>query len=202
MTEKKSEIPLIVLAAGSSSRLGQPKQFVALSGETLLERIVRESLASVCSPIIVVTGKSSALFRQNLDGFNIQIIENANWEQGMGTSISCGMKKIIENEKDSQGVVICVCDQPFVTAKIIDNLVKTFREKNSRIIASAYNGTLGVPALFDRNLFVELADLSGKSGAKKIIEKYRAETLAIEFPEGAIDIDTPEDLEKLRNRLN
>lgn len=198
MTDKISKIALIILAAGNSSRLGKPKQLVQFKNETLLERIVRESLESVCSPVIVVTGQDSEVFRQYLNDFDVQIAENKNWKQGMGSSISCGMKKLVENEKDSDGVVLCVCDQPFVTAETINNLVSIYQEKNNKIIASAYGETLGVPAFFDKSLFAELADLQGKSGAKKVIEKYPDEIFAVDFPEGEIDVDTEEDLRKLQ----
>jgi molybdenum cofactor cytidylyltransferase len=193
-----SNIALIILAAGNSSRLGKPKQLVVFNGETLLERIAREALESVCSPIIVVTGNDSETFRQRLKSYRLQIVENEHWQQGMGSSISLGIERLIETKADLDGVVLCVCDQPFVTAETINNLVRVFQEQKSKIIASEYGDVLGVPALFDKSLFTELADLDGKTGAKKIIEKYRGETFALDFPEGEIDVDTKEDLEKLR----
>lgn len=201
MPERNLKIALVILAAGNSSRLGTPKQLVVFSGETLLERIVRESLESVCSPIVVVTGKDSENFQKYLNAFEIKLVENKDWERGMGSSIGCGMKKILEIGEDFDGVVLCVCDQPFVKAKTINNLVNVYEAKKQKIIASSYDETLGVPALFDKSLFAELADLREKSGAKKIIEKYRNETFAVDFPEGEIDVDTKEDLEKLRRYL-
>lgn len=197
MNDEIPNIALIILAAGNSSRLGKPKQLIVFYGETLLERIIREALESVCSPIVVVTGNDSETFRQHLKGYNVQIVENKNWEQGMGSSISFGIERLIETKNDLDGVVLCVCDQPFVTADTVNNLVKVFQKQNSKIIASEYGDALGVPALFDKSLFAELADLQGKVGAKKIIEKYRGETFAVGFPEGEIDVDTEEDLEKL-----
>lgn len=200
-TKSKSKIGLIILAAGSSSRLGTPKQFVAFHGKTLLQRIVTESLESFCSPIIVVGGKDAENFCKHLDDFEVQIIENDNWEQGMGNSISCGIKKLIEIDENLDGVVLCVCDQPFVTAQMINNLVNIFREGKHKIVASTYGETIGVPAFFDKSLFAELADLQGKSGAKKIIEKFKSDIFVLNFPEGAIDVDTPEDLQKLQKYL-
>lgn len=197
MNEKLSKIALIILAAGNSSRLGKPKQLVVFDGETLLERIVRESLESICSPILVVTGKDSANFRQHLNKFDVQTVENKDWEQGMGSSISCGTREILAINDDLDGVVLCVCDQPFVKAETINNLVNIYVAKKYKIIASSYGKTLGVPALFDKSLFSELTELQGKSGAKKIIEKFLSETFLVEFPRGEIDVDTEEDIEKL-----
>lgn len=199
MNNQIPNIALIILAAGNSSRLGKAKQLVVFKGETLLARIVRESLGSVCAPVVVVTGKDSEKFHQYLNDFAVQIAENIDWQQGMGTSISVGINKLVEIDRDFNGVVLCVCDQPFVTAETINNLVKIFQEKKGKIIASAYGNALGVPALFDKSLFTELATLQGKSGAKKIIEKYRGETFAVDFPGGEIDIDTEDDLRKLEN---
>lgn len=199
LSDENPNIALIILAAGNSSRLGKPKQLVMFDGETLLEKIVRESLESVCSAIIVVTGQDSEIFRQHLRHFNVDLVENKDWEQGMGTSISCGIRKIGENGKNFEAVVLCVCDQPFVTTQTINNLVMIFQEGKRKIIASSYDETLGVPALFDKELFKELSELRGKNGAKNVIEKYRNETFAVDFPEGEIDVDTEQDLEKLRS---
>jgi molybdenum cofactor cytidylyltransferase len=196
--ETNSKIGLIILAAGSSTRLGMPKQSVIFHGQTLLQKIARESLKSDSHPAIIVLGKNAQEFRQSLENSDVRIIENKDWEQGMGTSISCGVKALTELDKDLKGIVLCVCDQPFVTAAVINDLISEFLHRQSKIVASSYAETLGVPALFDRSLFPELIDLRGKSGAKKLIERYKTETSSIDFPDGKFDIDTQKDVEELR----
>lgn len=195
--EPKSKIGLIILAAGSSSRLGTPKQLISFRGETLLQRIVRESLKSSCHLVLIVSGKNADEISKTLEDIDVQVVENQNWEQGMGTSISVGIRKITEIEKHLAGVIICVCDQPFVTAEIINNLINAFYDRKCRIVASVYGDTFGVPTLFGKSLFGKLADLEGKIGAKHLIDKFRNKTVFVEFERGAVDIDTAADLKKL-----
>ena len=194
---QRSEIGLIILAAGASVRLGTPKQLLKFRGETLLRRIARESLASVCRPIVVVFGHDADKFNDELKDLDVQTIENADWKSGMGGSIKTGLKKLLEMENSCAGVVITVCDQPFVTAATINNLVETHRKTEALIIASEYEKTLGVPAIYDRKIFVNLQNMENGAGAKQIINQFSAETISFPFPDGAIDVDTPDDYARL-----
>lgn len=196
--EPKSKIGVIILAAGSSSRLGTPKQLVEFRGETLLKKIALESLKSVCSPVLVVLGKDAEKFAEKLENLDVQIAENQNWQCGMGASIGCGIKEITKSAVNLEAVILCVCDQPFVTSATLNNLAAAFLTRKCKIVASAYQETIGVPAIFDKSLFSELAELNRESGAKKIIEKFSSETFLINFSDGAIDVDTPEDLRKIQ----
>lgn len=195
--ELSGEIGLIVLAAGSSSRLGTPKQLLKLKGETLLRRIAREALASECRPVVVVLGAEIENCTSQIKDFGVCIAENFEWKSGMGSSIKRGLEIILEINTSLDAVVLTVCDQPFVTKKVINDLIKTFRKTKALIVASAYQETLGVPSLFSKTLFPLLMDLKQSSGAKQIIRQFPAETQNISFPAGAIDIDTPQDAEKL-----
>lgn len=190
--KRENEIGLIILAAGASVRFGAPKQSLKFHGETLLRRIVRESLASVCCPVVVVLSDDAGKFANELKGLNVFTAENANWKTGMGSSVKTGLGKLLEIKKSVEAVVLTVCDQPFVTELVINQLVETYCETQSPIVASAYRETLGVPALFSRKLFPRLSKL-GNGGAKQIIKQFQAETKSVPFPAGAIDIDTPED---------
>jgi molybdenum cofactor cytidylyltransferase len=184
---------LIILAAGASVRLGAPKQLLSFKGETLLWRVVRQSLESVCQPVVVVLGKDAEKFKDHLGEFNVSSAYNDEWEKGMGTSIKTGIEKLLEIDRETEGAVLTVCDQPFVTSEIINQLAENFYREKSLIVASAYAETLGVPALFSRELFSELTNLKNKGGAKEIIARFSDEVAAVDFPEGAIDIDTMED---------
>jgi molybdenum cofactor cytidylyltransferase len=194
---KQSEIGLIILAAGASARFGRPKQLLSFKGETLLRRIARESLSSVCRPVVVILGAEVDQSTDEIKDLNLHIIENPDWEEGMGSSIRSGVKKLLEIKDSTNGVLLAVCDQPFVTSRVINKLVKTFQKTEALIVASAYQETLGVPALFGKKLFPRLLELKGSGGAKQIINQFAAETIGISFPAGAIDIDTPRDFETL-----
>ena len=185
-------VGLIILAAGASVRYGTSKQLLSINGETFLRRIVRESVTSVCQPIVAVFGEDAENLSRHINEFDIFTIQNQDWKKGMGTSISVGIEKLLEVDEKVKGAVIAVCDQPFVNSGVINQLVQKFDEKNPLIVASRYAETFGVPALFSRKLFPELTALKNSGGAKELIKQFSAEVEAIDFPEGAIDIDTPD----------
>lgn len=194
-------IGLIILAAGASLRYGASKQFLSFNGETFLRRIVSESVESVCQPIVAVFGADAQNLSRHIDEFAVHTIQNKNWKKGMGTSISVGMGRLLEIDEGVAGAVITVCDQPFVNSRVINRLVQNFNQSQALIVASRYAETLGVPALFSRRLFSDLRALKNSGGAKELIKRFSAETAAIDFSEGAIDIDTPEDFQRLKTNL-
>lgn len=194
----KRNIGLIILAAGASTRLGSPKQLLEFEGETFLRRIAREAVNSRCQPIVAVFGANAEKFENCVKDLAIHSVKNDDWQNGMRTSIRAGIEKLLEIDKKIYGAIIAVCDQPFATRKIFDELAGKFAESDALIVASRYAETVGVPALFDRTLFSDLENLNERGGAKNLIEKYLDQTITIDFPEGAIDIDTPEDFERLQ----
>jgi molybdenum cofactor cytidylyltransferase len=193
-------ISILILAAGSSSRLGQPKQLVMFEGKTLIERITQTAL-SVSEQILVVLGANSSLIKPKLEVFSTQIniIENPNWQTGMGTSISLGVEHL---PPKSDGVIILLTDQPLISQVLLQKMVQTFAEKNYPIVACDYGNQLGVPILFDKCFFPELKNLKGEQGAKLFLNKYSNKITSIEFEDGFFDIDTPEDLQKLKAFTN
>ncbi len=192
-----SSIGALILAAGESSRFGQPKQLVQFRGRTLLRGVVDAAAEAGCSPIIVVVGSDGRKLAPELQQTSAIIAENANWKSGMGTSIRRGVRTLIDQSSESEALVLLVCDQPFVNANPIKRLISRRQESAAPIIASAYAETLGVPALFDRAFFEELLSLEDDAGAKSIILRNREKVAEISFPEGEIDIDTTQDLEEL-----
>ncbi len=199
--QPKQKIGLIILAAGASTRLGKPKQFLKFKGETFLRRAAREAAASVCQPIVAVFGANAEEFEESIRDFVVYTTRNEDWEIGMQTSICVGLEKLLEIDAQISGAVLAVCDQPFVTGKIFDHLAETFAANDALIVASRYAGTLGVPALFSRKLFPDLRNLRERGGAKVLIKQHLDETIAVDFADGAIDIDTPEDFERLGGKL-
>jgi molybdenum cofactor cytidylyltransferase len=193
-------IAVILLAAGSSSRLGQSKQLLKIGTETLLEHSAKAALDSGASKVIVVLGADEKIHRERLANYQPEIIYNAVWQKGMGSSIKAGLNIITDAQSVSDAVIIMVCDQPLIKSDNIKNLISKFKETGSAIVASSYNNAFGVPALFDKSLFPELRKLDDEHGAKKIIHQHSDQVITVDFPGGAIDIDTLEDYDHLINR--
>ncbi|MEZ4933341.1 MAG: nucleotidyltransferase family protein [Saprospiraceae bacterium] len=193
MTDPKN-IAILLLAAGSSSRLGHPKQLVEVSGQPLLQKMVEISLATGCHPVVIVLGAYFEKIKPVIENLPVHILENKNWESGMGSTVSCGMDFLINNYPELKAVILLVCDQYYLAEKNITELIRVFEKTNKNIIASKYGETVGVPALFSKHLFTDLLKLNGQSGAKKIVQKYADEAAIVEFSEGMFDLDTEEDL--------
>lgn len=185
-------VAAVILAAGSSSRLGFPKQLVVHQGATLLRRTVEAALSSVCTPVLVVLGAFADRIAPELDGLPVQKIVNEKWTQGMGSSVRAAISTVAVLPS-LEAVIVSVCDQPFLSSAIFDALENRYRSSGFPIIASAYQDVLGVPALFDRVMFPELMQLEDASGAKAIIRRHPAGVESVLFPDGHIDIDTQQD---------
>jgi len=197
MTEsKKPKIAGLLLAAGGSSRLGRPKQLVEFEGKTLIRRAAETLLDAGCSPVVVVLGAEMEASSHVLDGLDIEILVNAEWECGMGSSIGFGMRTVRSLEPASDAVLISLCDQPFVTAEMLRPFLETFCISRPDVVAAHYHDIAGVPALFSVALFPALATLEGDKGAREII-KNSPDALTIPLPEAGIDVDTPSDVEQL-----
>lgn len=185
----------IVLAAGASTRLGQPKQLVRIDGESLLHRTARLALETGCSPVLVVLGFEAKTLRAQLDGLAVDVIVNREWQEGMGASLRSGMDAIRKSDPQPNAVLILVCDQPRLTADHLRTLLA--RHQSARriaITASVYARRAGVPALFSARLFSALLASSGDCGAKDLIRARAAEVQGIPWPAGELDLDLPEDL--------
>lgn len=194
-------IGFIILAAGSSTRLGSPKQLLLNRHKSFLRHISEVALASKCKPVIVVLGAYAYLFIPEIEQLPVEIVENPQWSLGIGTSIKAGIAALIASGADVESVIISVCDQPFVCSQVIEGIINAYVLTKKPIVASQYEGTLGVPALFDKILFPQLMALKPESGAKQIIQKYPLEVCSVLFPLGAIDVDTPAHYEELLKLL-
>ena len=202
--DKKSSIAVIIIAAGASRRMGQPKQLLPYKGQTLLSYITKCAIASSCNPVRVILGANAEKIEPEIVSLPIQIIKNNKWDEGISSSIRCGISYIQKQYLNLDGVVFLTCDQPFVSAELIEQLINTHNSTNKPIIASQYGGTLGIPALFSRTFFSALMKLQGDRGAKRIINKYPDLVYVIDFPQGKIDLDTLENYQQLisMNYLN
>jgi molybdenum cofactor cytidylyltransferase len=189
----------VILAAGQSRRMGEAKQLLELAGQSLLRRAVSTALSSSCRPVIVVLGAYADQLQRELAGLDASVVENSAWIDGIGTSVRCGIEAA-RRERAVDSAILMLCDQPLVTAQLIDLLVATHRNSGAPIVACEYAGTVGVPALFTRALFDELVALSPDAGAKQVIARHGEEVVPVPFPAAAFDVDTPEDLSRARAR--
>ena len=189
---------IILLAAGSSSRLGRPKQLVEFQGKKLIQKAIEEAQKSKSDSLVVVLGWNPELIKSGFDSEKIPFVTNENWEEGMASSMQTGLRFLMEKEHPDQ-VILMLVDQPYVESKLLDRLILEKERTGKGIVACSYSHTLGVPAIFDRAYFEEMLSLKGSEGAKKVIMKNRAEVFAVDFPLGAVDLDTEGDLERLKN---
>jgi molybdenum cofactor cytidylyltransferase len=174
-----------VLAAGGSSRLGRPKQLLDYKGEPLIRHAARVAVGVGCDETLVVWGS----VRPNLTDLPVTLVENPAWSEGIGTSIRAAVSAAGKEAR----VLFTLCDQPLVTEEHLRRLVAA----DAPIVATAYAGAAGVPAVFAPRFRDELLALRGDRGARSIIDRHRAETMTIPFEDAAVDIDTEEDVKNL-----
>ena len=191
---------IILLAAGASSRLGKPKQLLTYNDKTLLQHSLQIAIATEMQNIVTVLGANADLLSESLENQKLTIIINEGWSEGMASSIRCGMEALLNTAPALDGVIIMVCDQPFVTSKLLTDLVEKHQLTGKSIIASKYNGNLGTPALFDTTIFALLRLLNGDSGAKKMMQANPDWVESVDFPLGEFDIDTNGDYDLLMKR--
>lgn len=194
-------VPAIVLAAGASRRLGQPKQLLILGGETLLARVIRLANEAGAAPVYVVLGAHRETICANISPSSWKQavpVFSKDWEQGIATSIHAGLNALKENAPQGSAALILSCDQPRLTAAHLRALIDSFNaQSESSIAASSYAGVIGIPAVFPRSLFPELLELSGDKGARLLLNHPPCPLIAQPFEGGEIDIDLPDDLIEL-----
>ena len=189
---------IIILAAGSSGRLGRPKQLLPYKNKTLLQYLIDEAKNSIARDIIVVLGANTEAINATLKTDTIHIAINKDWKEGMASSVRCGMNQLQKINPSADAAILMVSDQPFVTTALVNELINTYSKTSKLIVTSSYDNTTGPPALFHKTLFPELLELKGDFGARSIVQKYADNVATILFPQGSIDIDTIEDYNKVQ----
>ncbi|MDQ2868340.1 MAG: nucleotidyltransferase family protein [Verrucomicrobiota bacterium] len=189
-------VAAIILAAGGSTRFGAPKQLLEFRGETLVAHAARCACEGGCDRVLVLAGAAHAELVDALTGTAARVIAHADWSRGIGSTIAYGVRALRSEKPDA--LVLLACDQPLVTPSIISALIRQHDLGRKPIVASRYAHTLGIPALFDASCFDALENLLPESGAKSLIHARANDAVA--FPDGAIDIDTLADFERLRAR--
>ena len=188
-------IAAVILAAGGSARFGTPKQLLIQHGENLVQRIARIAIDAGLDPVIVVLGAFAPSIKIFLSGFDrLTIVTNENWESGQASSLRAGINRAIS--LDSDAAVILLADQPLVDETSIRRIVDAF-DLEHRVVASSYSDVLGAPALFSKEFFTSLLELSGDHGAGAWLRANADVVTAVKMDEAALDIDTPDDLKHL-----
>lgn len=187
---------IIILAAGSSSRMGVSKQLLEIDGEPLLVRAVKISCSTTADRVVVVLGANEEAHRRMLHGHTVEIISNNGWATGMGSSIKAGLQALLHALPGTEAAIITVCDQPLLRREHLQALMDTAQQGTASIVASWYAGAAGVPALFTRLHFGELLQLDDAQGAKKVLQHHAPRLVTVDFAGGSVDLDTEDDVKE------
>jgi molybdenum cofactor cytidylyltransferase len=190
-----SRCGIVILAAGASTRMGVAKQSLQFEGSSLLLRAVTTALSSTCRPVVVVLGARADELHAPLHGQPVDLVRNANWEKGMGTSVRAGLSAIRSSPIDA--AMILLCDQPLISAEILDRMVAAHFTAKKPITSAFYAGTHGTPAIFSASLFDELLALGDNQGGKAILLRHANQVQGFDLPEAEMDVDTAEDFVRL-----
>jgi molybdenum cofactor cytidylyltransferase len=189
-------IAAIILAAGSASRMGQPKQLLDWGGRALVRVVAEHALAARLDRVLVVVGAAGDEVAAALAGLPVEIVENQAYAEGQSTSLRAGVAAL---GPEVSAALVLLGDQPFVTPAIVERIADEWRMSGAAIVAPVYRGQRGNPVLFARAVFDQLLAIKGDQGARAILaaDPARVRTVAFDDDRPLADIDTPEDYERL-----
>jgi molybdenum cofactor cytidylyltransferase len=193
-----NNIGIVILAAGSSSRLGKPKQLLEFDGMNLLNHAIIEATNSNTCSVVVVLGDNADLIANKIDRDIAIIVKNENWDEGIASSVRLGIGTLLSQIPSIDAVIFMTCDQPYISSSVLNELMIKYQQTGKPIVTSNYGEATGPPALFHKSFFPELMGLKGDVGARKIIQQHGDQVATVSFPQGKIDIDTKEDYEALK----
>lgn len=191
-----NKIAEIILAAGSSSRMGRPKQLLPWENTTLIEHTIAQS-RGLDMDTFVVLGANCQKIKPIIDTPEIRIVYNRDWHRGMGSSIQTGIKAMLDITPKYQAVLIRLADQPFIDAVLLKQLLVKYNKSSTDIIGTDIGTKIVVPAIFPVSYFDELITLKEDYGARFILKKYKKNIQTIQAVEKIVDIDTEEDYQRL-----
>ena len=196
----KTNIIVLLLAAGKSSRFGSPKQLLKWKNSNLLQHAIKTASDSNASDVFLVLGANYDQIMEMIHTDSVEVIRNQSWEKGLGNSIAFGVNQILEKEIKVDGILLMLADQPLIDSDYLNSIIDTFEVGTNQIIASSYlNGKKGVPVLFDKCFFEQLSNIKGDKGAKALLDNYANKVISADGGNNLLDIDTFDDYEKLYN---
>jgi molybdenum cofactor cytidylyltransferase len=197
--ERTGSVAGVVLAAGSSTRMGENKLLFDLDGESVVRRAVRRAAAAGLDPVIAVLGHEAELVRRELDGLDpaCRIVVNSDYESGINSSLKTGIAAL---PATAVAAVVMLADMPLVTAKMIATLVTRYRASEAPLVISDYEGVNAPPMLYDRALFEELRVMEGEGCGREVVRRHRTTAVVVAWPSAALtDLDVPSDFELVRS---
>lgn len=189
-----SRIGAIILAAGASRRMGEPKQLLEAGGRPLVVRAAEAALASPVWPVVVVLGAHRDQVRPLLARLPVLAVDNPAWAEGMASSVRAGIGALRQFSRSLDAALVALCDQPGFSAAAVARLIEARKAAGRSIAAARYGGRNGAPALFGREHFDALAALTGDEGARDLLNGDPGRVAAVDLPELAADWDTPQDV--------
>ena len=184
-------IGVVVLAAGASSRLGEPKQLAPFRGKPLLQHVLDQARRLPFAASVLVLGASADRIRKAIDFGGFFVAFNENWEEGIAGSIRKGLDDSLTIRPELEHVLFLLSDQPLVSGELLLDLAAAHLQKGKKITACRYGDTVGVPSIFSKSLLPELLLLEGDRGAGSLIKQYPDDLTAVPFEPASIDVDTP-----------
>jgi len=198
--DRAGRIAGVVLAAGTSTRMGQNKLLMELDGEPLVRRAVARAAKAGLDPLIVVLGHEADRVQSALDGLAYQPVVNADYERGVNSSLRAGIQAA--SASGARAAVVVLADMPFVTTAMLETLMQTYQQGSVPLVISDYDGVNAPPMLYDRSLFGELAMSEGQGCGKHVVKKHRHEAASASWPAEALtDLDEPQDFQRVREAV-
>lgn len=197
---RQAQIGVVILAAGASRRLGRPKQLVQFQEKTLLQRVIDLVGPFEFSSKTLVLGARADDILAATDRGTCQVVINEGWDEGIASSIRLGIEQTLSVQPDTEHLLFLLSDQPFVSAALLHELLRTHLQGSQAITACSYHQEAGVPVLFARRFFSELQQLQGDRGAKRLLKRHSDIIAIVTFEDGHFDVDTEADVQRLAER--
>ncbi len=196
---ERARVAAVVLAAGSSTRMGRNKLLLDLGGQTVVRRAVRAAIDAGVDRVVVVLGHEAERVRSELAGLDCDVVVNPDHAQGVGTSLHTGIARVAT---DADAIVVILADMPFVSGDMIGAVVKRYRESGARLVLSRYGEVQAPPTLYARELFAEVLAVPDERCGKQVVRRHQDEAVTVTWPEAALrDIDVAADYEQVRTEL-
>jgi molybdenum cofactor cytidylyltransferase len=186
-----TSVAAVILAAGGSRRFGSPKALHRCGGATLVRRAVDAAESAGCRPVLVVAGALERGISEELGRTGAVVVGNPEWEEGMASSIRAGIARLRATAPGPDAAIVMLADQPRVDEAILGLLIERLERGPEPAAACRYEGILGPPAIFSKSVFFRLEELTGDEGARNLLRTGAISAAAIEFPDGAFDVDSP-----------